>query len=290
VSRPLLLEPLVGSRLAFCLSRAMWCNVIAEVNREAFDPMVDEQTVFWWKAEECPVDGCKHFKNAKAWSMQNQESVIAYVKHHLLTCNAPDHHISVEAADALLDGFTVDMEEWSLADRKQYHSDQTNWQPRGAKRERPWRDDDRGERGVESRGFAAPPLVPTPPAFPPAEFVSHVASAVVAKLATDGLVAPPPTKYPPATPPIFGPPFGAPPFGSASSASSPAALLNAPPLIQVSMLGDQGGVKFLADSLVRSEAAIKAAMQQCITNARNLQNELLVVQEALAVVRGTAGV
>ena len=43
------------------------------------------------------------------------------------------------------------------------------------------------------------------------------------------------------------------------------------------------------EALARSENAIKAAMTQCVSNAPNLHNELQVVQEVMAVLRGTVG-
>ena len=73
----------------------MWSHVPAEVNYEVWDPKLDEAFVEWHRVETCPIEGCTHFKNAKAWSLESAEKAIAYCKHHLITCSAEktqDYH------------------------------------------------------------------------------------------------------------------------------------------------------------------------------------------------------
>ena len=52
---------------------------------------------------------------------------------------------------------------------------------------------------------------------------------------------------------------------------------------------DNNHARMLSESLARSENAIKAAMTQCVANARNLHNELQVVEEVRAMLRGAIG-
>ena len=94
-----------------------------------------------------------------------------------------------------------------------------------------------------------------------------------------------------ATPPVVIPPPGMPPatvFGPRLDQRLPP-MFGGGPSPQMQLL-EANHVKYLTESLVRAENACKAAMQQCITNARNLQNELVVIQEALVVLRGASGI
>ena len=50
----------------------------------------------------------------------------------------------------------------------------------------------------------------------------------------------------------------------------------------------QQSATLILESMGRAEEAMKAAMQQCLTNARNIHNELTILQQAMAVLRSAA--
>ena len=70
-------------------------HVLAEVNHEKWDPKLDEDVVFWYKLSTCPIPGCKYFSRAKAWSMESEEKVIAYTKHHMMYSKLKDHFLKI---------------------------------------------------------------------------------------------------------------------------------------------------------------------------------------------------
>ena len=283
------------------LAMSLWAHVCGEVNHETFDPQLDNDTVLWWKSETCPVANCAHFKNAKAWSMISEDKVVAYTKHHLLTCNAEGHQLDMAATDQLLEdvAFAAECLEWPMADRKQWQHDQDKWSKqdgRGTKR-----------RGWNDSGDEAGRQQPQQPQQQQQQhgvdelIINDIATKVASQLLGAGFnpkAAPqqPPMMFPPPGLPAraLGPPmcFGPQPGSSSSSVASvglggsPMGLGGSP--MQLNIF-DNNHARMLSESLARSENAIKAAMTQCVANARNLHNELQVVEEVRAMLRGAIG-
>ena len=51
-------------------------HIEAVVNREVVDPKLHKKDgVLWWRVANCPLEGCKHFKKAEAWSMFGPDDV-----------------------------------------------------------------------------------------------------------------------------------------------------------------------------------------------------------------------
>ena len=294
----------------------MWAHVQGECNQETWDPQLAEEYVVWWKADECPIAGCKHFKNAKAWSFIGEEKVIAYMKYHLVFCSADNHRLDADAACAALEDVVPIMDEWKMADRKQWVHDQEMWVENEEKREAAKRRKTEQKEAEEARraanggslgasvglgdelparefgGGVAPPTSPPPGSN---QVIMEIATQVASQLLAAGFnpKAPMPER-PTLGPPIMFPPSGLPPSAPPGMPPVGRGPLPLPPMGGDSQLRcrvprlqllTMGQLQALLDSLGRSEAAMRASMQQCITNARNIHNEIAVVEEGIAAVR-----
>ena len=144
----------------------------------------------------------------------------------------------------------------------------------------------------EFGGGVAPPTSPPPGSN---QVIMEIATQVASQLLAAGFnpKAPMPER-PTLGPPIMFPPSGLPPSAPPGMPPVGRGPLPLPPMGGDSQLRcrvprlqllTMGQLQALLDSLGRSEAAMRASMQQCITNARNIHNELAVVEEGIAAVR-----
>ncbi len=226
------------------------------VNRESWDTKLDNsEPLVWWSVEQCAIAGCKHFKNARAWSMISEEKVIAYVKHHLMKCDVIDHRVRRSDADNLVESLDVEALEWLHEDRLAYQQEADERQS-NKKRKTQEGDDERGSAGSSAKASAHD-----------AKSEDAVANSIAIKVARALQVT---QKSTPAQQPA---PTGLLTIGDAT------------PTLQLALPAASSDEQLVIQSLERCDAAIKAAMHQCITNARNLQHEQLVIDEALRVLR-----
>ena len=95
------------------------------VNQETIDSRLDEdEPVYWWQVSSCPVHGCRQFKKAKAWSMESEENVIAYLKHHLKHSTGDGHSMPKLEIAGVLTTIDVDVQEWSKENRFEWEGEQ----------------------------------------------------------------------------------------------------------------------------------------------------------------------
>ena len=192
-------------------------HIEAVVNREVVDPKLQKKDgVLWWRVVTCPLEGCNHFKKAKAWSMFGPDDVRSYLKHHLIYCSAEPHcHVTEEDADILCHNAEIIKEEWTLAERKEYaRHNEIPEQPPAKKR----RHDQLNDPPTSTAsGSTAAPVIPM-----------HDVGALVAV--------------------------------AARTPRNP---------------------QLLVDALERAEVAMRTALHQSLVHARHMQNEIVIVQEAL---------
>ena len=87
------------------------------------------------------------------------------------------------------------------------------------------------------------------------------------------------------------PPAGLPPHPQAAGGGRPALPPSTgfsplqPPMNLGALSVRHQSAALLLESMGRAEEAMKAAMQQCITNARNVHNELTILQQGMTVLR-----
>ena len=271
-------------------------HVLAEVNHEEWDPKLDEEVVFWYKLSTCPIPGCKDFSRAKAWSMESEEKVIAYTKHHMMYSKLQDHFLNADECNQKLDEAFPHVEhiEWKLEDRKQYAHDQQKWAEGGGGKKRQ-RDedehveDDDGPAPSKGHGKGGKHGKVND------DVVKQMLTQITQDLMQQGWT-PPSAAHPPpsaAHPPIMFPPAGLPPgiptgYGGRPALPPSVGLNPIQQPINIVSARQHPSASLLIESMVRAEEAMKAAMQQCLTNARNIHNELTVLQQVLAVLRSGA--
>ena len=92
--------------------------VPALVNREMVEPRLHLDVVKWFSVATCPIPGCQSFQNCAPWSLEDSDTVLCYVKHHLMHSSSKGHMLSAEMADDIIqDEVVVDDAEWILEDR-----------------------------------------------------------------------------------------------------------------------------------------------------------------------------
>ena len=238
-------------------------EIKAEVNHEETDPQLDNLLALsWYKADKCPIEGCRHFKKAKAWSMVSEENVVAYLKHHLMRCTGEGHTLSRREADDVVEGVLIDVAFWEYDDRKQWAEEQDAWRREQNRTKRGHSPPAGGRRDTRARPSSASATADMTETVVRAIHIAQQTTAKSVPMISMG--------------DSRGNDVG---FGS-----------NVPVLTLSNPLGHEPSAALVVDSLVRAEVAIKAAMHQCITNARNLQHELIVIQEALKTIRPTLAV
>ena len=62
--------------------------VTALVNREMVEPRLHLDEVKWFSVATCPIPGCHSFANCAPWSLEDSDTVLCYVKHHLMNSSS----------------------------------------------------------------------------------------------------------------------------------------------------------------------------------------------------------
>ena len=105
--------------------------VVAEKNKESaylLDADDDGKPRAYWQAEACPTgecpSSCKSWKGACCWSYVGAESVLSYVKQHLM--HSSKHNMTEEEADAILYSTIIEEFEESASERAKYRKQLEN--------------------------------------------------------------------------------------------------------------------------------------------------------------------
>ena len=240
--------------------------------------------------------------------MESEEKVVSYTKHHMMTCKADGHELTPEQVDAKLDevSFVVESSEWSFNDRRQWDHDEKKWEFEEAEREvkkRRLEAEESLARQKEANESAAaagsghqPDKGKGASKGPMAEeLVARVAQQVTQQMIAVGWRPPVSMASEGTVPPLMLPPQGMPPQPNVGAGGiAPSVGFDGSGIVVNPRAGIREPLRFdtmsttqwatMHESLVRAQNAMKAAMNSCVSNCRNIHNEVQVIENVLETV------